>query len=73
MKKIADVVTELIKAAEEVPTLSEGKKLRLLGRVYLTVKEGWDLLGEPARLQESAEAVDVILGGGMPVHLTAMR
>ena len=73
MKKIADVVTELIKAAEEVPTLSEGKKLRLLGRVYVTVKEGWDLLGEPARLQEPAEAVDVILGGGMPVHLTAMR
>ena len=60
MKKIADVVTELIKAAEEVPTLSEGKKLRLLGRVYVTVKEGWDLLGEPARLQEPAEAVDVI-------------
>lgn len=69
MKKIADVVAELTKAAEKVPTLSEGEKLRLLGRAYVTVKEGWDLLGEPARLQESAEAMDLILAGGMPVHL----
>lgn len=69
MKRIADVVAELTRAADEVQTLSEGEKLRLLGRAYVTIKEGWDLLGEPGRLQESAEAMDLIQAGGMPVHL----
>jgi predicted transcriptional regulator len=41
----------------------------ILGRTYVTIKEGWDLQGEPERLQESAEAMDLILAGGMPVHL----
>ncbi|MEW9612716.1 hypothetical protein AB3G45_02430 [Shinella sp. S4-D37] len=69
MQRIADVVAELTRAADEVQTLSEGEKLRLLGRAYVTIKEGWDLLGEPGRLQESAEAMDLIQAGGMPVHL----
>lgn len=58
MKRIADVVAELTSAADEVQTLSEGEKLRLLGCAYVTIKEGWDLLGESGRLQESAEAMD---------------
>ena len=69
MKSIADVVAELTTAAEDVHTLSEGEKLRLLGRAYVTIKEGWEALGQPTRLQESAEAMDLIQAGGMPVHL----
>lgn len=69
MKTIADVIAELTTAAEEVSTLSEGEKLRLLGRAYVTIKEGWGLVGEPARLQESAEAMDLIQAGGIPLHL----
>lgn len=69
MKTIADVIAELTAAAEEVSTLSEGEKLRLLGRAYVTIKEGWELVGEPARLQESAEAMDLIQAGGIPLHL----
>ncbi len=69
MKSIADVIAELTKAADDVQALSEGEKLRLLGRAYVTIKEGWEMLGEPARLQESAEAMDLIQAGGMPVHL----
>ena len=56
-------------AAQEVQTLSEGEKLRLLGRAYVTIKEGCELLGEPERLQDSAEAMNLIQAGGMPVHL----
>ena len=69
MKTIADVIAELTAAAEAVSTLSEGEKLRLLGRAYVTIKEGWELVGEPARLQESAEAMDLIQAGGIPLHL----
>ena len=54
---------ELTAAAQEVSTLSEGEKVRLLGRAYVTIKEGWELVGDPARLQESAEAMDLILLG----------
>jgi hypothetical protein len=45
------------------------EKLRLIGRAYVTIREGWDMLGAPAQLRESAEAMDLILAGGMPVHL----
>ncbi len=69
MKTIADVIAELTAAAQEVSTLSEGEKVRLLGRAYVTIKEGWELVGEPARLQESAEAMDLIQAGGIPLHL----
>ena len=69
MKSIADVIAELTRAADEVRTLSEGEKLRLIGRAYVTIREGWDMLGAPAQLRESAEAMDLILAGGMPVHL----
>lgn len=69
MKTIGDVIAELTAAAEAVSTLSEGEKLRLLGRAYVTIKEGWELVGEPTRLQESAEAMDLIQAGGIPLHL----
>lgn len=69
MKSIAVFVVELTRAAQDVATLSEGEKLRLLGRAYVTIREGWRVLGEPARLEESAEAMDLIQAGGMPVHL----
>lgn len=69
MKTIADAIAELTTAAEEVHTLTESEKLRLLGRAYVTIKEGWELVGEPTRLQESAEAMDLIRAGDMPVHL----
>lgn len=35
----------------------------------VTIKEGWDMLGRPGRLQDSAEAMDLIQAGGMPLHL----
>lgn len=69
MKTIADVIAELTTAAEEVSTLSEGEKLRLLDRAYVTIKEGWELVGEPARIRESSEALDIIQAGGIPLHL----
>ena len=69
MKSIADVIAELTKAAGEVSTLPEGEKLRLLGRACVTIKEGRDLLGKPVWLNESAEAMDLIQAGGMPLHL----
>ncbi len=69
MKRIADVIAELTKAADNVQALSEGEKLRLLGRAYVTIKEGWDMLGQPGHLQDSAEAMDLIQAGGMPLHL----
>ncbi|CAK7260891.1 MULTISPECIES: hypothetical protein [Shinella] len=53
MKTIADVIAELTTAAEEVHTLTESEKLRLLSRAYVTIKEGWELVGEPTRLQEA--------------------
>ncbi|MGD9479707.1 hypothetical protein [Shinella sp. G-2] len=69
MKTIADVIAELTMAAEEVNTLTASEKLRLLGRAYVTIKEGWELVGEPAKLQESAEAMDLIQAGRIPLHL----
>lgn len=69
MKSIADVIAELTTAAEDVSILSEGERHRLLGRAYVTIKEGWELVGEPARLQESAEAMDLVQAGGIPLHL----
>ena len=54
MKSIAVFVVELTRAAQDVATLSEGEKLRLLGRAYVTIREGWRVMGEPARLEESA-------------------
>lgn len=38
-------------AAEEVHTLADSEKLQPLGRAYVTIKEGWELVGEPTRLQ----------------------
>ncbi|WPE23893.1 hypothetical protein [Shinella zoogloeoides] len=69
MKSIPDVIAELSRAAAEVPTLSEGEKLRLLGRAYITIHEGWEALGQSDYLQESAEAVDLIQAGRVPLHL----
>jgi hypothetical protein len=69
MKSIPDVIAELSRAAAEVPTLSEGEKLRLLGRAYITIHEGWEALGRSDHLQESAEAVDLIQAGRVPLHL----
>ena len=57
-------VVELTRAAHEVVTLSEGEKLRLLGRAYVTIREGWRVLVESVRRGRSAESVDLI-----PVHL----
>lgn len=69
MKSIADVIAELSRAAGKVPTLSEGEKLRLLGRAYVTIDEGWKALGQPHGLQDFAEAIDVIQAGRAPLHL----
>ncbi|MGJ7042197.1 hypothetical protein J2Y63_005479 [Shinella sp. BE166] len=69
MKSIADVVGELTKAAAGLKTFSEGERFRLLSRAYITIKEGGGLLGEPTWLRESAEAMDIVHAGGMPVHL----
>lgn len=69
MKTIEDVIAELSAAAEEVPTLSEGERLRLLGRAYVMIREGWELIDEPTRLKESAEGMDLIQAGGIPLHL----
>lgn len=57
------------KAAADVKTLSEGERLRLLSRALITIEEGGGLLGEPTWLRESAEAMDIVQAGGMPVHL----
>ncbi|MCR6502874.1 hypothetical protein MUO32_28005 [Shinella sp. CPCC 101442] len=69
MKSIADFIVELASAAQDLATLSEGEKLRLLGRAYVTIRDGWRVLGEPASLEGSAEAMDLTQAGGMPVHL----
>ncbi|GMB79604.1 hypothetical protein NN6n1_03860 [Shinella zoogloeoides] len=69
MKSIPDVITELSRAAAKVHTLSEGEKLHLLGRAYITIHEGWEALGQSGYLQESAEAVDLIQAGRVPLHL----
>jgi len=57
-------VVELTRAAHEVVTLSEGEKLRLLGRAYVTIRESWRVLVESVRLGRSAESMDL-----NPVHL----
>lgn len=69
MKSIADVIAELTSAAGEVRTLSEGEKLRLLGRAYVTIDEGWKALGQPQGPRDWAEAIDVIQAGRAPLHL----
>lgn len=69
MKSTKDVIAELTRAARDVHMLTEGEKLRLVSRAYVTIKEGWELLGQPDRIVESAETMDVIRAGGMPVHL----
>lgn len=69
MKSTKDVIAELTRAARDVHVLTEGEKLRLVSRAYVTIKEGWELLGQPDRIVESAETMDVIRAGGMPVHL----
>lgn len=69
MTRIADVIAELTKAAEDASTLSEDEKFRLLGRAYVTIKEGRKLLGEPAHLEESAEAMNLIQAGCLPLQL----
>lgn len=69
MKTVADVIAELTMAAKEVHTLTESQKLRMLCRAYVTIKEGWELVGEPTRLHESAEAIHLTRAGDMPVHL----
>ncbi|MGF6257534.1 hypothetical protein [Ensifer sp. LBL] len=69
MKSTKDVIAELTRAARDVHMLTEGEKLRLVSRAYVTIKEGWELLGQPNRIVESAETMDVIRAGGMPVHL----
>jgi len=69
MKSISDVIAELTRAAEEVQTLPEGEKLRLLGRAYVTIREGWEALGQADHLTESAEAFDLIQAGRVPLYL----
>ena len=46
MKSIADFVVGLTRPARDVHALSEGEKLRLLGRAYVTIREGWRVLRE---------------------------
>ena len=46
-----------------------GKKLRLLGRAYVTIRQGWQVLAEPAGLRETAEAIDLVNAGKLPMHL----
>jgi hypothetical protein len=69
VKTIADFVLELTKAAHDVHSLPEGEKLRLLGRAYVTIREGWQVLGESARLRETAAAMDLVNAGELPMHL----
>jgi hypothetical protein len=69
MRSTSDVIAELTRAARDIHLLSEGEKLRLLARAYVTIQEGWEMLGQPDRLTESAETMDVIRAGGIPVHL----
>lgn len=71
MKTIADFVSELTKAAHDVHSLPEGEKLRLLGRAYVTIREGWQVLGEPAHLRETAEVMDLVNTSELPMHLHA--
>lgn len=69
MRSTSDVIAELTQAARDVHILTEGEKLRLLVRAYVAIQEGWKMLGQPDRLKESAETMDIIRAGGMPVHL----
>ncbi|WDZ80602.1 hypothetical protein PWG15_22775 (plasmid) [Ensifer adhaerens] len=69
MRSTSDVVAELTQAAREVHMLTEGEKLRLVVRAYVAIQEGWKMLGQPDRLKESAETMDIIRAGGVPVHL----
>ncbi|KSV67192.1 hypothetical protein N185_30710 [Sinorhizobium sp. GW3] len=69
MKSTKDVIAELTRAARDVHMLTEGEKLRLVSRAYVAIKEGWELLGQPNRLSDSAETMDIIRAGGMPVYL----
>jgi hypothetical protein len=69
MKSINDVIDELNRAADAVHTLSEGQRLRLLRRAYVTIREGWKAAGQPERLQDSAETIDLAHVGDIPLHL----
>jgi hypothetical protein len=69
LKTIADIVSELTKAARDVHGLSEGEKLRLLGRAYVTIREGWEVVGDATRRRESSEAMDLAHAGAVPMHL----
>ena len=68
MNTISDHVLELTKAAHHMHSLPEGEKLRPLGRAYVTIREGWQVLGESARLRETA-AMDLVNAGELPMHL----
>ncbi|MBZ7927535.1 hypothetical protein LAC81_36985 (plasmid) [Ensifer adhaerens] len=69
MKSTEDVIAELTRAALHVDALSEGEKLSVIARAYVTIQEGWEVLGQPERQIASLETMDVIRAGGVPVHL----